>query len=68
MYEKQCNTIEYEFRLKHGCYPYTYLERQLENGLSFNKAIEKLQDNINSVWLDMQINYQRNSVDLYDEL
>lgn len=59
MYTNVSNTIEYAFRVKYGCCPYTYLLRQQENGLSFNSAMGKLQENIDFVWNEMKVNYDK---------
>lgn len=62
------NTIEYEFRIKYGCYPYTYLQRQLENGLTWEKAMAKVQKNIDLVWSEMKLNHKRMEGDIYEKI
>lgn len=54
MYTEHDNTIEYEFRLKYGCYPFTYYLRQRENGLFHDDALKKVQECIDLVWKNMK--------------
>lgn len=51
--------IEYEFRLKFGCYPYEYMERQIKNGYSRKQAFDKVQQSIDKVWLEMKLDMER---------
>lgn len=59
MFANTSNTIEYEFRLKYGCYPYTYLLRQQENGYSFDVSFVKLQENVDAIWEEMKLNHEK---------
>lgn len=56
------NTVEYEFRVKFGCYPYTYYLRQRDNGLSHNDALNKVRVGIDLVWKNMKYTYSRQTL------
>lgn len=53
-------SVEYEFRIKYGCYPFEYVSRLLKRGLIREQAFAKLQENIDKVWYEMKQNYERN--------
>lgn len=59
-------TIEYEFRLKYGCYPFDYLSRLLKRGLTRVQAYAKLQENVDGVWKEMKANNKRQSAQQED--
>lgn len=55
-------TIEYEFRLKYGCYPFEYVTRLIDRGFTHGQAYIKLQENLDGVWKEMKLNNKRQSV------
>lgn len=59
MSKKFINSIEYEFRLRFGCYPFDYYMQQLECGFSKDEAFQRLQKKIDLVWSDMQYTHSK---------
>lgn len=51
--------IEYEFRVKYGCYPELFYFKKLGDGLSTRDAFQEVMRRIEIVWKEMLYNLER---------
>lgn len=51
--------IEYEFRVKYGCYPELFYFKKLGDGLSTRDAFQEVMKRIEIVWKEMLYNFER---------
>lgn len=51
--------IEYEFRVKYGCYPELFYFKKLGDGFSTCDAFQEVMKRIEIVWKEMLYNFER---------